>query len=116
MCGRRCDGYDRLAARRWRATDLGASRCHPGYAPLRAGCPEHGAGAEAVPWARSAASRFAPASGGQAARLAPRMRADAPGAGASPGEAGGRGPVGTGETSHEGGHEHAAVVAGHDRC
>ena len=28
--------------------DLGASRCHPGYAPLRAGCPEHGAGAEAV--------------------------------------------------------------------
>ena len=63
VCGRRCDGYDRLAARRWRATDLGASRCYLEYAPLRAGCPEHGAGAEAVPWARSAASRFAPASG-----------------------------------------------------
>ena len=55
-------------------------RCHPGYAPLRAGCPEHGAGAEAVPWARSAASRFAPASGGadvSAARGHGRAQADA---------------------------------------
>ena len=137
VCGRRCDGYDRLATRRWRATDLGASRCHPGYAPLRAGCPEHGAGAEAVPWARSAASRFASASGDQVAWLAPRMRGSAlaepvragrhtvggicPGVEASPGEADGRGragglrPVGTGETSHEGGHRHVTVVAGHDR-
>ena len=137
VCGRRCDGWDRLATRRWRATDLGASRCHPGYAPLRAGCPEHGVRAEAVPWARSAASRFASASGDQVAWLAPRMRGSAPdgpvragrhtvggicsGVEASPGEADGRGragglrPVGIDETSHERGHKHAAVVAGHDR-
>ena len=80
VCGRRCEGWNRLATRRWRATDLGASRCHPGYAPLRAGRPEHGEGAEAVPWARSAASRFAPASGGadvSAARGHGRAQADA---------------------------------------
>ena len=137
VCGRRCDGYDRLATRRWRATDLGASRCHPGYAPLRVRCPEHGAGAEAVPWARSAASRFVSASGDQVARLAPRMRGSAlaelvrvdwhtvggicPGVEASLEEADGRGragglrPVGIDETSHERGHKRAAVVAGHDR-
>ena len=56
----------------------------------------------------------APHARGRARRARARGRRP-PGAGASPGEAGGRGPVGTGETSHEGGHEHAAVVAGHDR-
>ncbi len=137
VCGRRCDGYDRLATRRWRATDLGASRCYLEYAPLRAGCPEHGAGAEAVPWARSAASRFASAFEDQVAWLAPRMRGSAlaepvrvdwhtvggicPGVEASPGEADGRGragglrPVGIDETSHERGHKHVTVVADHDR-
>ena len=78
-CGRRCDGWDRLATRRWRATDLGASRCHPGYAPLRAGCPGHGAGAEAVPWARSAAKQVRLSlPGDQVAWLVPRMRGSAP--------------------------------------
>ena len=137
MCGRRCDGYDRLATRRWRATDLGASRCYLEYAPLRVRCPEHGVRAEAVPWARSAASRFASAFEDQVAWLAPRMRGSAlaepvrvdwhtvggicPGVEASPGEADGRGragglrPVGIDETSHERGHKHVTVVADHDR-
>ena len=137
VCGRRCDGYDRLAARRWRATDLGASRCYLEYAPLRVRCPEHGVRAEAVPWARSAASRFASAFEDQVAwlalhmcrsALAELMRVDWHTVGgicsrveASLEEADGRGrldglrSIGTGETSHEGGHEHAAVVAGHDR-
>ena len=47
VCGRRCDGYDRLATRRWRATDLGASRCYLEYAPLRVRCPERGVVIEA---------------------------------------------------------------------
>ena len=79
MCGRRCDGYDLLAARRWRATDLDASRRYLEYAPLRAGCPEHGAGAEAVPWARSAAKQVRLSlPGDQVAWLVPRMRGSAP--------------------------------------
>ena len=28
VCGRRCDGYDTLPARRWRAPDLGSARCY----------------------------------------------------------------------------------------
>ena len=58
VCGRRCDGYDTLPARRWRAPDLGSARCSVEYAPRRVGCPEHGVRAEAVPWARGAPSRF----------------------------------------------------------
>lgn len=27
VCGRRCEGYDTLPARRWRAPDVGAARC-----------------------------------------------------------------------------------------
>lgn len=58
VCGRRCDAYDRLPARRWRALDDGALKRYVEYAPTRVGCPEHGVRSEAVPWARSAASRF----------------------------------------------------------
>lgn len=60
-CGRRCDGYDTLPARRWRAPDVGSARCYVEYAPRRVECPEHGVRAEAVPWARTASSRFASA-------------------------------------------------------
>ena len=31
VCGRRCAAYDRLRPRRWRAPDLGSSRCHLEY-------------------------------------------------------------------------------------
>ena len=41
--GRPCDGYDRLPPRRWRALDLGQSRCHVERAPRRVECPGHGA-------------------------------------------------------------------------
>lgn len=58
VCGRRCDAYDRLPARRWRALDDGALKRYVEYAPTRVRCPEHGVRSEAVLWARSAASRF----------------------------------------------------------
>lgn len=58
VCGRRCDAYDRLPARRWRALDDGALKRYVEYAPTRVRCPEHGVRSEAVPWARSAAGRF----------------------------------------------------------
>lgn len=58
VCGRRCDAYDRLPARRWRALDDGALKRYVEYAPTRVRCPKHGIRSEAVLWARSAASRF----------------------------------------------------------
>lgn len=58
VCGRRCDAYDRLPARRWRALDDGALKRYVEYAPTRVRCPEHGVRSEAVPRTRSAASRF----------------------------------------------------------
>ena len=73
VCGRRCDGYDTLPARRWRAPDVGSARCYVGHAPRRAGCPEHGVKAEAVPWARSASSRFTSSFEDQVAWLALHM-------------------------------------------
>ena len=33
VCGKARGAYDRLAARRWRALDLGGSRCYVEYAP-----------------------------------------------------------------------------------
>ena len=39
----------------------GLRRCYVEYAPRRVECPEHGVRAEAVPWARTASSRFASA-------------------------------------------------------
>ena len=38
-CGRRCDGYDTLPARRWRAPDAGSARCYAEHAPRRVECP-----------------------------------------------------------------------------
>ena len=57
-CGRRRAAYDTLPARRWRAPDLGSSRCYVERAPVRVECPEHGVRSAPVPWARSASSRF----------------------------------------------------------
>ena len=72
-CGRRCDGYDTLPARRWRAPDVGSARCYVEYAPRRVERPEHGVRAEAVPWARAAPSRFTSAFEDTVAWLAPHM-------------------------------------------
>lgn len=57
-CGCKCEVYDgRSTPRRWRALDVGASRCFLEYAPVRVRCPEHGVHVESVPWARPK-SRF----------------------------------------------------------
>lgn len=49
-CGRACEAYDgRGRPRRWRALDLGASKCYLEYAPARVRCPEHGVRVESVP-------------------------------------------------------------------
>lgn len=137
VCGRACGAYDRLAARRWRALDLGGPRCYVEYAPLRAECPEHGVRAEAVPWARSAASRFASAFEDEVAwpalhmcrsALAALMRVDWHTVGgirarveASLEAADGRSRldglrrIGVDETSYKKGHKYMAVVVDHDR-
>ena len=53
VCGRKCKAYDaRGVPRRWRALDLAASMCFLEYRVARVRCPEHGAHAERVPWAR----------------------------------------------------------------
>lgn len=57
VCGRRCACHDHLGMRRWRAMDLGMSKCWIEYRPARVSCPEHGVHEERVPWAR-AGSRF----------------------------------------------------------
>ncbi len=73
--GRRCDGYDALPARRWRAPDAGSARCcYVERATRRVERPEHGVKAGAVPWARTPSSRFTSAFGDQVAWLAPHMR------------------------------------------
>ena len=72
-CGRRCAAYDTLPARRWRAPDLGSSRCYVEHAPVRVECPEHGVRSAPVPWARSASSRLASAFEDEVAWLALRM-------------------------------------------
>ena len=137
VCGKACGAYDRLAARRWRALDLGGSRCYVEYAPLRVECPEHGVRAEAVPWARSAASRFASAFEDEVAwlalhmcrsALAALMRVDWHTVGgicarveASLEEADGRSRldglrrIGVDETSYKKGHKYMTVVVDHDR-
>lgn len=135
--GRLCDGYDRLPPRRWRALDPGQSRCCVERAPRRVECPGHGVGAEAVPWARSATSRFTRSFEDQAAWLACHgsrsaasepMRVDWRTAGGTckraadepDQEAGGSrlqglGRIGIGETSHKKGHKYMTVVVDHDR-
>lgn len=72
--GRRCDGYDALPARRWRAPGAGSARRGVERGPRRVECPGRGVRAGAVPWARSASSRFTSAFEDQVAWLAPHMR------------------------------------------
>lgn len=137
VCGRLCDGYDRLPPRRWRALDLGQSRCHVERAPRRVECPGHGVRAEAVPWARSATSRFARSFEDQAAWLAChgsrsaasepmrvdwhaaggvcRRVADEPDQEAGGSRLQGLGRIGIDETSHKKGHKCMTVVVDHDR-
>lgn len=135
--GRRCDGYDALPARRWRAPDVGSARCYVEHVPRRVECPEHGVKAGAVPWARTPSSRFTSVFEDQVARLAPRMRRSALAelmrvdwravggicarAGASLEEADGRGgfdgprSIGVDEASYEKGREYMTVVVDRDR-
>lgn len=137
VCGRRCDGYDALPARRWRAPDVGSARCYVEHAPRRVECPEHGVKAEAVPWARAPSSRFTSAFEDQVAwlalhmcrsALAELMRVDWRTVGgicarveASLEEADGRGrfdglrSIGVDETSYKKGHKYMTVVVDHDR-
>lgn len=137
VCGRRCPAYDRLPPRRWRAPDLGASRCYLEHAPVRARCPEHGVRAAPVPWARAASSRFASAFEDWVAWLALHMcrsalaelaRVDWHTVGgicarveASLEEADGRGRleglrrIGVDETSYKKGQRYMTVVVDHDR-
>ena len=137
VCGRRCDGYDTLPPRRWRAPDAGSARCYVEHAPRRVECPEHGVRAEAAPWARSASSRFTRAFEDQVAwlalhmcrsALAELMRVDWRTVGgicsrveASLEEADGRGrfdglrSIGIDETSYKKGRRYMTVVVDHDR-
>lgn len=137
VCGRRCAAYDRLRPRRWRAPDLGASRCYLEHAPVRARCPEHGARTAPVPWARCASSRFTSAFEDWVAWLALHMcrsalaelaRVDWHTVGgicarveASLEEADGRGRldglrrIGVDETSYKRGQRYMTVVVDHDR-
>ena len=57
VCGRKCECHDHQRTRRWRALDIGASKCYLEYAPARVSCPEHGVHEERLPWARTARAR-----------------------------------------------------------
>ncbi len=51
-CGARASGYDRGdGRRRWRALDLGPTRCYLEAEAVRVTCAEHGVVAAQVPWA-----------------------------------------------------------------
>ena len=136
-CGRRCDGYDTLPARRWRAPDVGSARCYVEYAPRRVERPEHGVRAEAVPWARAAPSRFTSAFEDTVAwlalhmcrsALAELMRVDWRTVGGicarveadleardGRGRLDGLRRIGVDETSYKRGHRYMTVVVDHDR-
>ena len=137
VCGRRGAAYDRLRTRRWRAPDLGSSRCYLEHAPVRARCPEHGVHTAPVPWARCASSRFTSAFEDWVAWLALHMcrsalselaRVDWHTVGgicarveASLEAADGRGRldglrrIGVDETSYKRGQRYLTVVVDHDR-
>ena len=52
-CRRRCPGYDQgEGRRRWRALDLGTTRCYLEADAPRVQCKEHDVVVAAVPWAR----------------------------------------------------------------
>ena len=53
VCRRRCPGYDEgEGRRRWRALDLGTTRCYLEAEAPRVRCGRHGVVVAAVPWAR----------------------------------------------------------------
>jgi len=53
VCRRRCPGYDGgEGRRRWRALDLGTTRCYLEAEAPRVSCKKHGVIVAAVPWAR----------------------------------------------------------------
>jgi transposase len=53
ICRRRCPGYDNgEGRRRWRALDLGTTRCYLEAEAPRVECKRHGVIVAAVPWAR----------------------------------------------------------------
>lgn len=53
VCRRRCPGYDEgEGRRRWRALDLGTTRCYLEAEAPRVACGRHGVVVAAVPWAR----------------------------------------------------------------
>ena len=77
-CGVPCGVHD-ARERTWRHLDIWQSGTYAHCAVPRTDCPEHGAGAEAVPWARSAAKQVRLSlPGDQVAWLVPRMRGSAP--------------------------------------
>lgn len=70
ICRRRCPGYDAgEGRRRWRALDLGTTRCYLEAEAPRVSCKRHGVVVAAVPWARHD-SRFARSFEDQVAWLA----------------------------------------------
>ena len=70
ICRRRCPGYDEGdGRRRWRALDLGTSRCYLEAEAPRVSCRRHGVVVAAVPWARHG-SRFTRSFENQVAWLA----------------------------------------------
>lgn len=70
ICRRRCPGYDEgEGRRRWRALDLGTTRCYLEAEAPRVRCRRHGVVVAAVPWARHDA-RFTRSFDDQAAWLA----------------------------------------------
>jgi transposase len=72
-CGRRARRRDEGdGRRRWRALDLGTTRCQLAAGAPRVSCPAHGVVVAAVPWARPG-SRFTTAFEDQAAWLCARM-------------------------------------------
>jgi transposase len=72
-CGRRAPRRDTGdGRRRWRAPDLGVTRCYLEAGAPRVTCPEHGVLVAGVPWARHG-SRFTIAFEDQAAWLCARM-------------------------------------------
>jgi transposase len=55
VCRRRCPGYDRRPARRWRGLDLGTTMVWLTAEVVRVSCREHGVVTAHVPWARPGA-------------------------------------------------------------
>ena len=136
VCGRKCKAYDaRGVPRRWRALDLAASMCFLEYRVARVRCPEHGAHAERVPWARHKA-RFTRSFEDRVAWMAAHCTMSAAAtecriewksvggvcsrvygdllARRGQGRFGGLARIGIDETSYKKGHRYIMVVVDHD--